>query len=179
VLHIGQGTRTLAKAYENTGRERPLDWLGGGENIRIMDYMVLPHAPEMFLSAMVFHGVFERFPKLMGGVIELGAGWVPSFMARLDMGQRFFMKSDPMMQSLSLKPSEYMRRQVRFTPFAGEDVGGLIRLTGPELYLFSSDFPHPEGGRDPIGKFEATLGGFGEDVKDAFYAGNFEAMMGA
>jgi predicted TIM-barrel fold metal-dependent hydrolase len=179
VLHIGQGTRTLAKALENNGVERPKDWLGGGENIRILDYMVLPHAPEMFLSAVIFHGVFSRHPNLMGGVVELGAGWVPSFLARLDLGARFFMKSDPQVQALGARPSEVARRHLRFTPFAGEDVGTLIRLTGPELYLFSSDFPHPEGGKDPIGKFEETLQGVGEDVRDAFYAGNFEALMGA
>lgn len=179
VLHIGQGTRTLAKALENAGVERPKDWLGGGENIRILDYMVLPHAPEMFLSAVIFHGVFARHPNLMGGVIELGAGWVPSFLARLDMGARFFMKSDPQVQALAAKPSEIARQHLRFTPFAGEDVGSLIRLTGPELYLFSSDFPHPEGGKDPIGKFEATLEGFAEDTKAAFYSGNFETLMGA
>lgn len=179
VLHIGQGTRTLPKAMENAGVERPKDWLGGGENIRILDYMVLPHAPEMFLSAMIFHGVFTRHPKLMGGVIELGAGWAPAFLARLDLGARFFMKSDPQVQALPAKPSEIARRHLRFTPFPGEDVGTLIRLTGPELYLFSSDYPHPEGGKDPIGKFEETLEGFGEDVKRAFYSENFETLMGA
>jgi predicted TIM-barrel fold metal-dependent hydrolase len=179
VLHIGQGTRVLPKAYENHGRERASDWLGGGENLRVLDYMVLPHAPEMFLSAMVFHGVFERFPQLRGGVIELGAGWVPAYLTRLDMAARFFMKSDPQVQELKLKPSEYIRRHMRFTPFAGEDVGALIRLTGPELYLFSSDFPHPEGSKDPIGKFEATLDGFDESVKTAFYSGNFDYLTRA
>lgn len=179
VLHIGQGTRVLPKRYENNGREKPNDWLGGGENLRVLDYMVQPYAPEMFLSALVFHGVFERFPELKGGVIELGAGWVPAYLERLDMASRFFMKSDPQVQELKLKPSDYIRRQVRFTPFAGEDVGSLINLSGPELYLFSSDYPHPEGGKDPIGKFEATLQDFDEDVKQAFYSGNFDALVGA
>lgn len=179
VLHIGQGTRVLPKAYENNGRERGTDWLGGGENLRVLDYMVLPHAPEMFLSAMVFHGVFERFPNLKGGVIELGAGWVPSFLTRLDMAARFFMKSDAQVQELKMKPSDYIRRQVAFTPFPGEDVGAIIRLAGPELFLFSSDYPHPEGSKDPIGKFEAVLDGFSDDVKTAFYSGNFERVFGA
>jgi hypothetical protein len=57
--------------------------------------MVLPFAPQMFLSALVFDGVFERFPDLRGGVIELGAGWVPDFLRRLDMAQKVFRKSDP------------------------------------------------------------------------------------
>ena len=49
--------------------------------------------------------------------------------------------------------------QVRFTPFPGEDVGRMIRDAGPELFLFSSDYPHPEGTDDPIGRFERTLRG--------------------
>lgn len=47
-------------------------------------------------------------------------------------------------------------------PLAGDDVGWLIDSAGPELFLFSSDYPHPERSRDPVGKFEATLGGVDE-----------------
>ena len=160
------------------GRGQPT-FLGGGENLRVKDYMVLPFAPEMFLTAMVFDGVFERFAELRGGVIELGAGWVASFLARLDLAQRSFRKTDPMVAGLSLKPSEYIRRQVKFTPFPGEDVGRMIREAGPELFLFSSDYPHPEGTTDPIGRFERTFEGIDEAAKEQFYSGNFKDMIRA
>jgi predicted TIM-barrel fold metal-dependent hydrolase len=179
LLHVGAGTRTLPKAYEKNGRPRPLDRLGGGENIRVKDYMVLAFAPQMFLSAMVFDGVFERFPDLRGGVIELGGGWVPEFLRALDLAHRSFVKSDPIIAELTLKPSEYIRRAVKFTPFPGEDVGRMIKDAGAELFLFSSDYPHPEGTRDPIGRFEKTFEGVSEDAKDRFYAQNFMEMMGA
>ncbi|HEV2365474.1 MAG TPA: amidohydrolase family protein [Caulobacteraceae bacterium] len=179
VLHIGAGTRVLPKAYEKNGRPRPTDLLGGGENLRVKDYMVLPFAPQMFLSAMVFDGVLERFPNLKGGVIELGAGWVGDFLRRLDLAHRVFRKSDPAVSGLSLKPSDYIRRQVKFTPFPGEDVGQMIREAGADLFLFSSDYPHPEGTTDPIGRFERTLEGIGEDAKERFYRANFEEMIGA
>jgi predicted TIM-barrel fold metal-dependent hydrolase len=178
VLHIGAGTRVLPKAYEKNGKPRPTDLLGGGENLRVKDYMVLSFAPQMFLSALVFDGVLERFPNLRGGVIELGAGWVPDFLRRLDLAQRSFRKTDPQVAGLPLKPSEYIRRQVRFTPFPGEDVGLMIRDAGPELFLFSSDYPHPEGTTDPIGRFERTFEGIDEDARERFYRGNFEDMMG-
>ena len=177
VLHIGQTGARVPAAYMRNGRPKPTDWLGGGENIRIMDYMVLPHGPEAFLSAMVFDQVLMRFPELRGGAIELGAGWVPSLLRRMDLGARFFHKSDPMISGLDLKPSDYIRRQVRFTPFPGEDVGFLVRETGPDLYLFSSDFPHPEGGRDPIGTFEKTMPDVDEAAREKFYSGNFADMM--
>jgi len=132
----------------------------------------------MFLSAMVFDGVFERFPALKGGAIELGAGWVPHFLRSLDAGQRMFRKSDPQVGALSIKASDYVRRQVRFTPFPGEDVGAMIRDAGDELFLFSSDYPHPEGGKDPIRKFDETLEGLSAAAVTKFYRGNFEEMMG-
>jgi len=178
MLHVGGGTRVLPKAYENNGLPRPTDWLGGGENLRVKDYMVLSFASQMFLSAMVFDCVFERFPGLRGGVIELGAGWVPHFLRSLDAGQRMFKKSDPQVGTLPLKASDYIRRQVRFTPFPGEDVGHMIREAGDELFLFSSDYPHPEGGKDPIRKFEETFEGISETAKEKFYRHNFEEMMG-
>ena len=74
-------------------------------------------------------------------------------------------------------PSEYLKRAVRFTPFPNEDVGRMIRDSSPELYMFSSDYPHPEGTRDPYGKFETSLEGFDEDVKDMFYRTNYDHMM--
>ena len=64
-----------------------------------------------------------------------------------------------------------------FTPFPNEDVGHMIRDSAPELYLFSSDYPHPEGTKDPYGKFEASLEGFDEEVKDMFYRTNYDHMM--
>ncbi|MDP3747382.1 MAG: amidohydrolase family protein [Phenylobacterium sp.] len=179
VLHVGAGSRLLLKAYEKNGRPRPTDRLGGGENIRIKDYMVISFGAQMFLSAMVFDGVFERFPALRGGVIELGGGWVPEFLRALDLGHKSFVKSDPNLQLLTLKPSDYIRRAVKFTPFPGEDVGRMMRDAGAELFLFSSDYPHPEGTRDPIGRFEKTFEGVDEAAKDLFYSRNFMEMFGA
>ena len=180
MLHIGQGTRILPKGYNNTGRPRPTDFLGGGENIRIKDYMVLGMAPEMFLTAMVFDGVFQRHPTLRGGVIELGASWVPDFLTRMDLGAKTFGKTDPMIQEMDLKPSDYIRRAVRFTPFPSEDTGAIIRAGGDDLFLFSSDYPHPEGGRDPLGRFTTSMddAGISEDARQKFYADNFRYMMG-
>jgi hypothetical protein len=58
-----------------------------------------------------------------------------------------------------------------------EDVEWLIDSAGPELFLFSTDYPHPEGGRDPFGKFEASLGKTGVEERKLFYAENFLHLM--
>ena len=177
MLHIGPGTKTQPKAFRNNGRERAPDLHGGGENLRFADYIMLSFAPQVWLTAMVYDGVFERFPELRGGVIEAGAGWAPEFLRELDLGYKSFRRTDPYLQNMALTPSEYIRRAVKFTPFPGEDVGRMIRDGGADLFLFSSDYPHPEGTNDPLGRFQRTLEGLDDDALDRFYRRNFEEMM--
>jgi predicted TIM-barrel fold metal-dependent hydrolase len=179
LLHVGPNSPTKIESYENNGQPRPKDITGaeGGENLRVRDFMLLSVGPQQFLTALVFDGVFERFPRLRGGVIELGAGWVPEYLRTLDLSQRIFKRTDPSVEALPLKASEYIRRAVKFTPFPGEDVGRLIRDAGAEFFMFSSDYPHPEGTDDPIGRFERTLQGIPEEAKSRFYSGNFQEMI--
>ena len=87
-------------------------------------------------------------------------------------------KTEPTLSSLPLKASDYVHRQLWFTPFPTEDVGWMIEQCGYDLFLFSSDYPHPEGGRDPLGRFEDSLRGTPEVAKERFYSANFADMMG-
>ena len=116
---------------------------------------------------MIFDGVLERFPDLRIGVIEQGAIWVPSWMRQMESAFDAFARHEERLQALSLRPSEYVRRQVRVTPYPTEDVGWIIEQAGPEVCLFSSDYPHVEGGRRPIERFEASLGDASDDVRAA------------
>jgi len=177
MLHIGVGSRVLDNAYTNNGKPRSPDLHGGGENLRFKDFVVLPFSAQMFLAALIYDGLFDRAPDLRGGVIEFGAAWVPGFLRQLDLGYRSFSRTDPLLKGLSMKPSEFIRKHVKFTPFPGEDAGYLIRDAGAELFLFSSDYPHPEGTNDPIGRFERTFEGISDEDRERFYSGNFEAMM--
>ena len=177
MLHVGGGGRPLRRAFHENGKPPVTDFLGGGENIRSKDYMALHHPPEIFLACLALDGIFEQFPGLRGGCIEQGALWVVTLLQRLDLAQATFQKTEPALR-LPLKPSEYLRRQVKFTPFPTEPVGWLIEQAGPELFCFSSDYPHPEGGRDPLGRFEASLAGVDEDAKERFYTTNYAEMMG-
>lgn len=179
LLHIGLGTLTQPAAFRNNGRERAPDLHGGGENLRFADYPMLWVAPQIFLTAMIYDGVFARFPALRGGVIESAAGWVPEFLRALDHAHHAFKRTDPYLQAFDRLPSEYLRRAVKFTPFPNEDVGRMIRDAGPELFMFSSDYPHPEGTDDPLGRFERSLDGIDDAAKDLFYRRNFEQLMGS
>ena len=67
-----------------TGCPREPDFHGGEENFRSVDYMAIPYPPMQTVATLIFDGVLERFPRLMIGVIEQGASWVPGWMRTLD-----------------------------------------------------------------------------------------------
>ena len=80
--------------------------------------------------------------------------------------------------ALLMRVSEYARRQLRFTAFPTEPLGWMIEQAGADLFLFSSDYPHIEGGRNPLKRFESSMANIDEDAKDKFYARNFTDLMG-
>ncbi len=177
VIHIGGFPIQMPRVWANNGRPQPTDWMGGGENVRGRDFTVMHHAPERFVSALVLDGVFERFPGLRGASVELGAGWAPALLTRLDETVEVFGRSEPDLLAMSRRPSEQLRAQFAFTPFPFEDVGGLVDACGPDLFLFSSDYPHMEGGRDPLARFERSLARHDDATRMQFYAGNFERVF--
>ena len=55
---------------------------------------------------------------------------------------------------------------------------GPSRPERPELLVFASDYTHPEGTSDPIGKFEASMPDCDAETLHAFYFGNMAGWMG-
>jgi predicted TIM-barrel fold metal-dependent hydrolase len=178
-LHIGSG-QNMPSAYMNTGVERVLEGnFGNIETTRPKDLPVIHHSIERWLTCMIYDGVLERLPKLMVGLVELGANWIPASLMNLDMGVSLLGKFDTGLKKLSLKPSEYFQRQVRVTPIHTEDTGWILRNVGKDILMFNTDYPHPEGGRDPYGNFERSLEAVSaaEDELDSFYRKNFESYL--
>ena len=118
------------------------------------------------------------FRSLKFGAIELGASWLPGWMRNMDSAAHAFIKNEERLQKLSARPSEIVQRQVRVTPYPHEDAGWLVRNSGEEVCLFSSDFPHVEGGRNPLKRFNDSLAGLPQSSIDRFYCDNFVDLMG-
>jgi predicted TIM-barrel fold metal-dependent hydrolase len=178
VFHVGGTGDLIDGDYFHNGLPVPPDFHGGEENFRSVDYMAIPHPPMQTLATMIFDGVLERFPALRVGVIEQGAVWVPSWIRQMESAVEAFGRHEERLRALSLRPFEYVSRQVRATPYPTEDVGWIIDQSGPEICMFSSDYPHVEGGRRPIERFEASLGDAPDAVRRAFYCDNFLDMIG-
>ena len=179
-LHIGSG-KNMTEEYMNTGvdKDRSLR-LSNIETTKPKDLNVVHHSPERWLTCMIYDGVLDRFPNLKIGMIELGANWVPAMLQNLDMGVALLGKFDLELKNLSLKPSEFVERQVRVTPLHTENTGWILRNVSKDILMFNTDYPHPEGGSDPFGAFERSLDAVAatEDELDHFYTRNFESLMG-
>lgn len=175
-VHIGldNGWRPIRPEFFDNGRT--LEHFRSDAPGDAFSYMAIGYPAELFLSSMVLDGVLERYPGLRVSVAELGAVWVPGFLHHLDQAARSFRRLQDLTH-LSMPPSEYVRRQVRFTPFAGEPVGWMIETSSPDLYCFSSDYPHHEGSDDPVRRFDQTMENVDEAAHDAFYAGNFADLL--
>jgi predicted TIM-barrel fold metal-dependent hydrolase len=180
LLHVaGAGANVMHPAYFENGGPPVPDFHGGDTNFKSIDYMSIPLPVMQTLNAIVIDGILQRHPNLRVGVIELGASWVPGWMRMLDSAFEAFRKNEDRLQQMEMKPSEYVQRQVRATPYPHEDTGWTIANSGEQVCLFSSDFPHVEGGRNPIGRFERSLdaAGIGAPERDAFYFDNFVDLM--
>ena len=174
VIHVAVNGhyKAVSESFKNNGKTE-LE-LGGDAPAGELGLMTINSSAELFLSAMIFDGVFERHPELKGISMEHGAFWLPSWLKALDYTASLFKRK----REFKELPSETARRHLKVSPLAGEPVGWIIENVGPEMLVYASDYPHPEGTSDPIRKFEATMTDCDEETMNAFYHGNMEDLMG-
>jgi uncharacterized protein len=118
---------------------------------------VLPMQLDEPLATMVFCGALERHPGLQLVLAESGVGWLPYFLARMDLEWRNL--RDKLDYATRIPPSELFRRQVLAT-FEEDELGAtLIPLLGADSCMWASDYPHTDStfphSREAI---EETLG---------------------
>jgi len=119
------------------------------------------------LASMVLEGVFEEFPDLTFVMIEGDFGWVPDAMWRMDRNWEAFREELPW---LSMAPSEYVKRNVKFTtqpipepPEPGQLATLMEMIDAERTLMWSSDYPHWDGDYRP----ELLFRGVPEETKRA------------
>jgi len=106
---------------------------------------IVPINAMAHINSLVCEGVFERFPTLRFIAIECGIAWLPHLMWRMDKNYRGLRAQTPWLKRL---PSEYIREHVRLTTQPTEEPDNprhlvqIFEMIGPEVILFSSDYPH-------------------------------------
>jgi predicted TIM-barrel fold metal-dependent hydrolase len=132
-------------------------------------------APENFLASMILGGVFDRHPRLRFGVIECGAGWIGPLMERMELFVDMFAET----RKLKRRPHEYLNDHVRVTPFVGEPVRQHFERY-PQLsnvYCFSTDYPHVEGGQHAKQTFYEEIEPLGDEIIQKFFRSNAELLL--
>ena len=93
------------------------------------------------LAAIIGRAVLERYPKLRISFGESGIGWVPYALDRMDFEWEDRFRD----LGLTMKPSDYWRRQCKAT-FQFDRIGTkLIDEMGVETLMWGSDYPHADG----------------------------------
>ncbi|MGA8725155.1 MAG: amidohydrolase family protein [Acidimicrobiales bacterium] len=150
----------ITPVFHVANQERPFDeaWYGpelDGGGITPMSVVFLWTAAALALSDLILNGVFERYPDLRMGIMELSAPWVPLHLQMMDGGYRHTARFNGESTGLSLMPSEYFRRQVRIAAFSYEMPKRLTAFSG-DIFMACSDYPHTEGTFDALEDYKAS-----------------------
>lgn len=100
-----------------------------------------PLAIQFTTASLCAGGVLERFPALRVGLLEGNCSWAPWLLDRLDEHQEWAGWFEG--ASLTLKPSDYFRRQCFLSIEAEERTGPqFVDWFGDDNLVFSTDYPH-------------------------------------
>jgi predicted TIM-barrel fold metal-dependent hydrolase len=93
------------------------------------------------LAAVIGAAVLERYPNIRISFGESGIGWIPYALDRMDFEWEDRFRD----LGLTMKPSDYWRRQCKAT-FQFDRIGTkLIDEMGVETLMWASDYPHTDG----------------------------------
>ncbi len=130
-------------------------------------FSIAPFSIARYIPQFVFAGAFERCPALQVTVAECRIGWLPFLFSWMDR-QVEIRPPDPTIK-LSLKPSEYVRRNMTFT-FEEDKLGAeMIKHDWSmlkDVAIWGSDYPHEQGTwPDATGLLDEMLAGLTSDEK--------------
>jgi predicted TIM-barrel fold metal-dependent hydrolase len=122
------------------------------------------------VAALVSHGALSRFPNLRVMSVENGSDWVERL---LELLAGVYKK---MPQQFPEDPIEAIRRNFFISPFWEDDIQSLGKLLPLDHIVFGSDYPHPEGLRDPLSRLD-HLGGLSDDEVRDFMGGTLTRLI--
>lgn len=104
------------------------------------------HWARVSVAHMIFSGVFERYPKLQVGIVEVELSWAPHFLDRMDYAYKERPREwAPYRFKDDMIPSDFFHRNI-FMSFQEDAVGIRLRdIIGVDNLVWGADYPHPEG----------------------------------
>jgi len=114
-------------------------------NVAVARTAAHPWGAARLLSYLIVGRIFDRFPNLNAGTAEVGHGWLPHWLIRLEEMCNYVSGTTP---TLEYKPIEYAqmgRFRCGAEPFEGPAMTkAVIDILGTEALMHQSDYPHNE-----------------------------------
>jgi predicted TIM-barrel fold metal-dependent hydrolase len=130
---------------------------------------------QAFLSFFAL-GTLERFPTLKVGVLEAGCGWIGAFLDRMDA---IFDTISARGMTLSLRPSEYFRRQCFISGDPDETAAPLIiEHVGADQFMWATDYPHPDHPSTWVPALERFVAPLSSTTRTKVLGGNVARIYG-
>ena len=133
-LHIGTNRPGAGQLFGNLDTMKP-------SFISNVDHWV-----RTSLANIIFSGVFERYPRLQVGSVEMELSWAPHFLDRIDY--TYTQRTQEFSQGYRFKegalPSDFFHTNV-FLGFQEDALGIRLReIIGVDQLMWGADYPHIE-----------------------------------
>lgn len=124
---------------------------------------------QLNITTLFGEGTFEKFPRLKVVILEAGCGWLRTWLDRMDDVYKLFHFTTKM----KLKPSEYFERQCWISMNVEEGFAPeIIKTVGAHKFVWAFDYPHSDGGLDPLKHLKKTLEKLPKDDQHKVFGAN-------
>ena len=161
------GTHWSENPNNPSHAQSPLQWALCNTERPIIDTMI----------ALTLHNLFGRHPNIKIISIENGSSWLKPLFKTVDKAAALGRRGPMIGGALPDKPSEALAAHLYVCPFPEDDVDELIGAIGIEHVLFGSDYPHPEGLREPS-DYIPRLNGHSAELTRKVLRGNTATLLG-
>ncbi|NKQ54446.1 amidohydrolase [Amycolatopsis sp. K13G38] len=149
-------------------RQSPLQWALCNTERPVVDTLI----------ALTLHNLFGRHPGVKIVSIENGSSWLKPLFKTIDKAAALGRRGPMIGGQLPDRPSEALAEHLWVCPFPEDDVLDLIGAIGPDHVLFGSDYPHPEGLREPRDYVGRLAGCCDPAITRKVLRGNTAALLG-
>jgi predicted TIM-barrel fold metal-dependent hydrolase len=161
------GTHWSENPDNPSHQQSPLQWALCNTERPVVDTLI----------ALTLHNLFGRHPALKIISIENGSSWLRPLLKTVDKAAALGRRGPMLGGQLPPRPSEALTEHLWVCPFPEDDVADLIDAIGAGHVLFGSDYPHPEGLREPV-DYVGRLAGCDRAVRRKVLRGNTADLLG-
>jgi predicted TIM-barrel fold metal-dependent hydrolase len=148
-------------------QQSPLQWALCNTERPIVDTLI----------ALTLHNLFGRHPHVRIVSIENGSNWLKPLFKTVDKAAALGRRGPMLGGTLPARPSAALAEHLWICPFPEDDLLALLDAVSPDHVLFGSDYPHPEGLREPRDYLD-RLAGCDPVVRRKILRGNTAQLLG-